>query len=71
MTYFCEELVVEDLVQCEAVAGVLLQNARDELLSSRRQGRGQVVFYFLDTLVCLLQIKGFKGRVPAHQRVPG
>lgn len=70
-TYLGEELVVQDLVQCEAVTGVLLQNARDELLSRRRQGRGQVVFYFLDTLVCLLQIKGFKGRVPAHQRVPG
>lgn len=70
-TYLGEELVVQDLVQCEAVTGVLLQNARDELLSRRRQGRGQVVFHFLDTLVCLLQIKGFKGRVPAHQRVPG
>lgn len=65
-----EELVVEDLIQGEPVAGVLLQDARDEFLRSVGDGGRQAVLDFLDALVRLLQVEGLKRRVAAHQRVP-
>lgn len=65
-----QELVVENLIQGQSVAGVFLQDARDELL--RRVGdRGrQVVLDFFYALVRLLQVEGLKRWVAAHQRVP-
>lgn len=38
--YFGEEFMVEDLVQCEPVAGVFLQDAWDEFLRSRGKSGG-------------------------------
>lgn len=65
-----EELVVEDLIQREPVAGVFLQDARDELLRRVGDGGGEVVLDFLYALVRLLQVEGLEGRAAAHQRVP-
>lgn len=65
-----EELVVEDLFQGESVAGVLLKDARDELLRRVGDGGRQVVLDFLYALVRLLQVEGLKRRAAAHQRVP-
>lgn len=68
--YFGEEFVVEDLIQCESVAGVFLQDAWDEFLCSGGKRGWQVVPNFLYTLVCFLQVKSLKRRVSTHQRVP-
>lgn len=65
-----EELVVEDLIQGQSVAGVFLQDARDEFLRRVGDGGRQVVLDFLYALVRLLQVEGLKRRVAAHQRVP-
>lgn len=65
-----EELVVENLIQGQSVAGVFLQDARDELLRRVGDGGRQVVLDFFYALVCLLQVEGLKRRVTAHQRVP-
>lgn len=66
-----EELVVEDLIQGQSVAGVSLQDAGDELLRRVGDGGRQVVPDFLYALVRLLQVQGLKRRIAAHQRVPG
>lgn len=66
-----EELMVEDLIQGQSVAGVFLQDARDELLRRLGDGGRQVVLDFFDALVRLLQVEGLERRVAAHQRVPG
>lgn len=70
MTYFVEEFVVENLIQCESVAGIFLQDARDEFLRRRGERGWQVVPNFLYTFVCLLQVKSLERRVATHQRIP-
>lgn len=62
--------MVENLVQCESVAGVFLQDARDELLCRGGKRGGQVVPDFLYALVCFFQVKSFERRVATQQRVP-
>lgn len=63
--------MAEDLVQGESVTGIFLQDARDEFLCRRAECGWQVVPDFLYALVGLLQVQSLKGRVAAHQRVPG
>lgn len=70
LTYFGEELVVEDLIQQEAIGGVFLQNGRDEFLSGRGERGGEVVPDFFYTLVSLFKVQGLKRRVSTHQCVP-
>lgn len=65
-----EELVVEDLIQGESVAGGFLQDAGDEFLCSRGERRRQMVADFLDALVRLFQVQRLKRWTPTHQRVP-
>ena len=71
LTYFGEEFMVEDLIERESVAGVFLQDARDESLCGGGKRGGQVVPNFLYTLVRLLQVESLERRAATHQRVPG
>lgn len=70
LTYFGEEFMIEDLIQGQSVAGVFLQDTRDEFLCRRGDGGGNSVPNFLYTLVRLFQVQCLKGRVATHQSIP-
>jgi len=66
-----EELMVQDLLEGEAVLGVASEDAGDEVLGRQGEEGREGVLHLLDAPVGLLEVRGLKGRVPTQQGVPG